>query len=135
MWIAFLPRVALGTDTTLTRLRANALLNNTMGSSNITIGDNAGSLWLPLNGLFPQKMASSHNRCCSVSSRPTNKQSRGGSVAANPSGSSSKCASGLMATPSFRNESFRGFFFLRTSQRSVGQADTVRLAICANVAE
>jgi len=43
MWIAFLPRLDLGTDATLTRLRANALLNNTTGSSNIAIGYNAGS--------------------------------------------------------------------------------------------
>jgi len=43
MWIAFLLRVDLGTDATLTRHRANALLDNTTGSSNIALGYNAGS--------------------------------------------------------------------------------------------
>jgi integrase len=37
MWIAFLPRVALGADATLTRRRVNALLNNTTESSNIAM--------------------------------------------------------------------------------------------------
>ena len=53
MWIARLPRVALGTDSTLTRFRANALLNRTTERSNIIIGYNADFFMLVTERLLP----------------------------------------------------------------------------------